>query len=139
MTYLVVVGVDGSRHSNAALRWATGQAAALDGEVKAVFAWQMPFVSVPGAFDRAEIEAAAKKFVAATVAEVMPSPPVSVAPIVAEGDPAEALAAASGDADLLVLGVRGRSPFVGLVLGAVSQRCAAIAPCPVVVVKPERT
>jgi nucleotide-binding universal stress UspA family protein len=35
----------------------------------------------------------------------------------------------------LVLGIRGRSPFAGLVLGAVSQSVAANAHCPVVLVK----
>ena len=55
--------------------------------------------------------------------------------MVAEGDPAEALLIASQGASLLVPGTRGRSPFAGLVLGSVSQRCAAAARCPVVLVK----
>ena len=63
---------------------------------------------------------------------------VPVIPVVAEGDPSEVLDVASRDADLVVVGVRGRSPFVGLVLGAVSQRVAATAACPVVLVKPAR-
>jgi nucleotide-binding universal stress UspA family protein len=54
---------------------------------------------------------------------------------VAEGDPAEALITASKDADLLVLGTRGRSPLAGLLLGSVSQLCAAAASCPVVLIK----
>lgn len=33
------------------------------------------------------------------------------------------------------LGIRGRSPFAGLVLGSVSQRCVAAARCPVVLIK----
>lgn len=37
--------------------------------------------------------------------------------------------------DLLVLGIRGRSPFAGLLLGSVSQGAAATASCPVVLVK----
>jgi nucleotide-binding universal stress UspA family protein len=36
---------------------------------------------------------------------------------------------------MLVLGIRGRSPFAGLMLGSVSQQCAASAQCPVVLVK----
>jgi nucleotide-binding universal stress UspA family protein len=36
-----------------------------------------------------------------------------------------------------VVGTRGRSEFVGLLLGSVSQRCAERAPCPVVVVPPQ--
>jgi nucleotide-binding universal stress UspA family protein len=42
---------------------------------------------------------------------------------------------ASKDADQLVIGTRGRSPFMGAVLGAVSLRCAAAASCPVTLVK----
>jgi nucleotide-binding universal stress UspA family protein len=138
MTSLIVVGVDGSAHSDAALRWSVSTAEALGGEVRAVFAWQLPFVSIPGAFDANELEDAAKEFVRARIAEVVPSVSIPIITYVAEGDPAEVLDAAAQDADLLVVGVRGRSPFVGLVLGAVSQRVAATAPCPVVLVKPPR-
>jgi len=55
--------------------------------------------------------------------------------LVAEGDPIETLVTAADDVDLLVLATRGRSPFAGLLLGSVSQACAAHASCPVVLVK----
>jgi nucleotide-binding universal stress UspA family protein len=42
---------------------------------------------------------------------------------------------ASEDADLLVPGTRVRSPWAGLLLGSVSQRCVAGAACPVVLIK----
>ena len=135
MSYRIVVGVDGSRHGNAALRWALGEAGARGGEVTAVFSWQLPFLSVPGAFDREELEKAGKDFLIEVVSAVDPSPRVPVRTLVAEGDPAESLIAASTGADLLVVGIRGRSPFAGLLLGSVSQRCAAGASCPVVLVK----
>src|SRR5216683_6384517 len=48
------------------------------------------------------------------VSAVAPSPPVPLHTLVAEGDPAESLLLASQDADLLVLGTRGRSPFAGM-------------------------
>jgi nucleotide-binding universal stress UspA family protein len=99
MTYQIVAGVDGSKHSRAALLWALDEAQCHSGEVTALFAWQVPFLSFPGAFDREELEQASK------------------------------------EADLLVLGIRGRSPFAGLLLGSVSQGAAATASCPVVLVK----
>jgi nucleotide-binding universal stress UspA family protein len=135
MTYQVVVGIDGSAHSDAALRWALDQAETRGGQVTAVFAWQQPFVSIPGAFDRAELEQAAKDFLIEKVSAVAPSPKVPLLPLVAEGDPAESLVLAASDADLLVVGTRGRSPFMGGVLGAVSLRCAAGAKCPVTLIK----
>lgn len=136
MTYNVVVGIDGSAHGDAALRWALAEAEAHDdGRVTAVFSWQLPFVGFPGAFDKAELEQAAKDFLIERVSAVVPSPKVPLTPLVAEGDPAEALVAASREADLLVVGTRGRSPFMGAVLGAVSLRCATAATCPVTLVK----
>ena len=101
----------------------------------AVLAWQVPFLSFPGAFTKDELEQAAKNFLIETVSAVAPSPPVPLRPLVAEGDPAEALVVASRDADHLVVGSRGRSPFMGSVLGAVSLRCASAASCPVTLVK----
>lgn len=135
MTYKIVVGIDGSKHSAAALRWALAQAEAHQGQVTAVLAWQVPFLSFPGAFDKDELEQAAKNFLIETVSAVAPSPKVPLVPLVAEGDAAEALVAASRDADHLVVGSRGRSPFLGSVLGAVSLRCAAAASCPVTLIK----
>jgi nucleotide-binding universal stress UspA family protein len=136
MTYNVVVGIDGSAHSDAALRFALAEAEAHeDGRVTAVFSWQLPFVGFPGAFDKAEVEQSAKDFLVERVSAVEPSPRVPLTPLVAQGDPAEALVAAAKGADLLVVGTRGRSAFVGAVLGSVSLRCATAAPCPVTLVK----
>jgi nucleotide-binding universal stress UspA family protein len=132
----VVVGIDGSAHGDAALRWALAEAEAHDdGRVTVVFSWQLPFVGIPGAFDRAQLEQSAKDFLIARVSAVVPSPRVPLTPLVAEGDPAEALVAAAKEADHLVVGTRGRSPFMGTVLGAVGLRCAAAATCPVTLIK----
>jgi nucleotide-binding universal stress UspA family protein len=135
MTYRIVVGIDGSPHSDEALRWAIQVAEARDGEVTAVFAWQLPFLSFPGAFDKDELERASKEFIVENVSRVVKTPPVPLLTVVAEGDPAAALIEASKGANLLVVGTRGRSPWAGLLLGSVSQRCAAGAPVPVVLVK----
>jgi nucleotide-binding universal stress UspA family protein len=130
----IVVGVDGSAWSRAALEWALREAEAKGADVTAIFAWQVPFLSFPGAFDHDRLEKAAKDYLIEVTSAVAPSPKVPLWTIVAEGDPTESLITASNDADLLVLGTRGRSRFIGLLLGSVSQGCAANAACPVVLV-----
>jgi nucleotide-binding universal stress UspA family protein len=138
MAYKAVVGVDGSPHSEAALRWALADAQTHDGQVTALFVWQVPFSSFPGLYDREALEKASKEFLIERVSAVAPKPPVPLLPVVAEGDAAEALVIASEDADLLVLGTRGRSPLRGLLVGSVSLQCAAAARCPVVLIKEGR-
>ncbi len=136
MSYQLVVGIDGSPHAVAALRWAVNDATEhRDGAVTAVLAWQEPFVSIPGAFDRDELEQGYKALIVKTVSEAAPSPAVPLTSLVAEGDPVESLIQAAKDADLLVLGTRGRSRFRGLMLGSVAAACAASSPCPVVLVR----
>lgn len=131
----IVVGVDGSEHATAALRWALKHAEMLHASVEAIYAWQFPLLSLPGAFTRDDMETAAKQFLLDAVSEVEPPPTVELQFTVAEGDPRSTLIAMADDAILLVLGTRGRSPFTGLLLGSVSQACAATARCPVVIVK----
>ena len=136
MTYRIVVGVDGSEHSNAALRWALAEAEAhADSVVTAVLSWQVPFLSFPGGFDREELEKAYKAFLIETVSAIAPKPAIPLETLVAEGDPTESMVEASRGAHLLVLGIRGRSAFAGLLLGSVSQGAATSAHCPVVLVK----
>jgi nucleotide-binding universal stress UspA family protein len=132
--YRIVVGVDGSPPSQAALGWALAEAAARGGEVVAVFAWQVPFMSFPGAFDRDELERAARQFLTETVSRVAPAPLVPLWPLVAEGDPAASLAEASKGASLLVLGSRSRSRLAGLLRGSVTRRCVKASACPYVLV-----
>jgi nucleotide-binding universal stress UspA family protein len=135
MTYRIVVGVDGSEHGNAALRWALDEALAHEAEIVAVFAWQMPFIGIPGAFDREEMERMCKRFVEEAVASIVPEPRVPITRMVAEGDVSASLITAAKAADMLVLGSRGRGGFAGLKLGSVSQECAQHAACPVVIIK----
>jgi nucleotide-binding universal stress UspA family protein len=71
---------------------------------------------------------------AIAAAELPPEGDVHVNPLAVMGDPAWALSDLSRDADLLVVGSRGRGGFTGLLLGSVSQRCAERSACPIVIV-----
>jgi nucleotide-binding universal stress UspA family protein len=133
MSHQIVVGVDGSPHSIAALRWALEEAAERSDEVTAVLCWQLP--SVPGAFDRDELERGYQELLVSTVSRAAPAPRVSLRTLTTQADPVQGLVTAAKDARLLVLGARSRSPVAGLMLGSVSQACAAAAACPVVLVK----
>ena len=101
----------------------------------AVFAWQLPFVGIPGAFDRDEMERLCKNFVDDAVAAVVPAARVPITKLVAQGDVSASLIEAARNADMLVLGSRGRGGFAGLKLGSVSQECVQHAVCPVVIIK----
>lgn len=62
-------------------------------------------------------------------------PRVRVNPRVLPGAPGQVLAGASREAQLLVVGSRGRGGFHGLILGSVSQHVLHRARCPVAVVR----
>jgi nucleotide-binding universal stress UspA family protein len=55
------------------------------------------------------------------------------------GHPARVLVDAAADADLLVVGSRGRGGFTGTLLGSVSQHAIAHGACPVVVAREPAT
>jgi nucleotide-binding universal stress UspA family protein len=137
----IVVGIDGSDASKAALRWAVEDARARGAEVVALHAYEVPVptldaapatpVDLPGLI--AEAQDDAQQFVTTVVDEVVGnSVSVDVAPIAVEEEPAKALLDASRDADLLVVGSHGHG-LSGLFLGSVSLECAQHAACPVLI------
>jgi len=132
----IVVGVDGSASSVAALHWAQRVGAALGCEIDAVAAWEYPmnYGLAGGVIDwRPDIDATT--VLADTVSTAFgSSPPAGLRSVVTEGQPAGVLIAAGAGAEMLVVGSRGRGGFSGLLLGSVSTHCAEHARCPVVVV-----
>jgi nucleotide-binding universal stress UspA family protein len=138
----IVVGVDGSASSLAALRWAIHQAEVTDGTVHAIVAWRLP-VSMTGygfapvaMSDCSDTEQIAKRALDEAVSKVVApggGPPVRSQ--VVQGFPAQVLLNASVGADLLVLGSRGHGGFSGALLGSVGQHCVRHAPCPVVIIR----
>jgi len=95
----------------------------------------MPATDYVGQMD-AERNAALAELEAA-VAEVFPDgAPAGVETKLLEGDAEDALVRESADAELLVVGSRGRSGITSALLGSVSRHVVSHARCPVVVVKP---
>ncbi|MEV4729975.1 universal stress protein [Saccharopolyspora sp. NPDC049426] len=136
--YTIVVGVDGSPPSVAALRWAAWHAAQTDGQIVAVMAWDQPLIynwQVPESDD---IARRAATRLSETVAEVVTeNSEVAVRNEVASGHPASALLDAAEDvgADLIAVGHRGHGGFTEALLGSVSQHVMHHAHCPVIVVR----
>ncbi|RFU84556.1 universal stress protein [Streptomyces triticagri] len=136
----VVVGVDGSSSSYAAVRWAVRQAELIGGAVDVVYAWDTPSAvgwAGPAVDPTFDLEQAREQFAAELRAALADPPPVEVREHLVEGDPSDVLIRAAEDAELLVVGRRGRGAFTRALLGSVSQRCAQHASCPVVVVRPD--
>jgi nucleotide-binding universal stress UspA family protein len=138
----LVVGVDGSACSRAALRWALCQARLVGAVVEAVTAWEYPvsYWLVPAAADARFPEVHARQTLAESVDDVVADvgTAVRVEQRVVHGHPARVLLDAARYAELLVVGSRGRGGFAGTTLGSVSDRCTHLAPCPVVVVRGDR-
>lgn len=131
----IVVGVDGSGTSRAALRWAIRQAKLTGASVDAVAGWRYPssygWAPSPGPLDLA---GDAKNVLIAALNEVSGlEPDVLVRPVVAEGHAAEVLLRAASGADLLVVGSRGHGGFASALIGSVSMHCVLHAQCPVLV------
>ncbi|HEY1918596.1 MAG TPA: universal stress protein [Streptosporangiaceae bacterium] len=138
---LVVVGVDGSRQSIAALHWAARYAAASGAAVRAVLAWHYPTaagqppVGVAPAPIRHESEAAMQTVLDDAVREAFPGGGAEVETRLLYGHPSQALIEQSKEADLLVVGNSGHGAFTGMLVGSVSIHCVTGAFCPVTVVR----
>jgi len=136
-TRRIVVGVDDSRGARAALGWALDEARRHGAQVVLLHAYLLEVAWIDKAdIERwSETERQAAESALSQIAEKLQVPAgVELAVRVVEGNPVNVLIDASRDADLLVVGSRGRGGLTGLLLGSVSQRCVERAHCPVVVV-----
>lgn len=136
----IVVGVDGSRSSKAALRWAIRQASITDMDVEAIAAWTIPtyygYSLFADGVQADDIAGPARRMIIKTIDEVGGADAEGkITSAVIHGDAAQVLVDASARAALLVLGNRGHSVLAEALLGSVSQRCVHHATCPVVIVQ----
>lgn len=137
---LIVVGVDGSPGSDAALGWAIEEAAIRKAKVRAVYAWGYPAIAGPEGsvvyLDPVTLAGDARtrldEILRTALGDCASGEHFERAAV--EGGAANALIDQSRAADLLVVGARGHGGFFGLLLGSVSNQVVHHAVCPVVVV-----
>ncbi|WP_214369161.1 universal stress protein [Pseudonocardia sp. H11422] len=136
----VVVGIDGSPISEAALAFAYEAAARRRVPLVAVHTWRDLLVDpvMAPAMDWEAIATDEHKLLAERLAGWSEKyPDVPVRRVVTRDRPAHALIEQSAHAQLVVVGSRGRGGFAGLLLGSVSHALLHHAECPVAVVRPD--
>jgi nucleotide-binding universal stress UspA family protein len=137
----IVVGIDPSENAARAAFWAAREAAEASLPLHLVHALELPSASgtafEPPGYAKGRLADGEKLLnrVAATIRSEYPA--VAVTTEISELGPAETLMALSRNAHLVVSGTRGHGGFAGMLLGSVSQRLAAHADCPVVIVRGE--
>lgn len=138
----MIVGVDGSDGAQNALLWALDKSSLL-GEVTPVMVFEpsmfpeamtKPFRSEAGSSPSAS---EAQLLAALESAGLGADTELAARGRVIEGHPGTQLIDSARDADLLVVGTRGRSSVMSTVLGSVSAYCAGRAPVPVAVIPEE--
>ncbi|MCL8017398.1 universal stress protein [Streptomyces sp. AS02] len=141
VTLSVTVGLDGSRESRAAAEWAAREAQLLGLPLKLVHVW----VPVPAPMAQAPLLGAEtqqhwSERVPREAAEGIRvrHPGLDVITEQLSGRPADMLADAAQDAELLVLGSRGLSGFGGFMLGSVGLAVVAHTERPVVLVRADQ-
>ncbi|GHE05039.1 universal stress protein [Streptomyces alanosinicus] len=137
----VVVGVDGSSSSYAALRWAVHYAGLVGATVDAVAVWELPGLygwSAP-AVDMDVDEEETRQRMHKELTDVLGADAAgTVRSLVVHGNAADVLLRAAEGAEVLVVGGRGRGGFAAALLGSVSQHVAQHASCPVVIVRAQK-
>lgn len=132
----VLVGFDGSEHAVRALHWSAIEALARGVPLTVVSAFTVPRLiagDVPYDSDESLARRVAEEVVE-KAREQLKDYPGDVSFHIDDGDAAGVLVARSREAEIAVVGARGRGGFVGRMLGSVSSALPAHANCPTVVV-----
>lgn len=137
----VVVGVDGSPGSTAAVGYAFEAAARWEVPLRAVHTWHSISVDEASARRGADggwaiLQIDEERLLAESLAGWSEKyPDVVVQRFVPLDKPARALLEHANRAQLVVVGARGRGGFTGLLLGSTSQHLVQHSPCPVVIAR----
>jgi nucleotide-binding universal stress UspA family protein len=145
LSNIVLVGVDGSPESGAALKYAVAEADRRGARLRVVSTY-FPEYAVHGRTHpltasepaiEVDVEAQTRRMVEEALAGDAVTPAVEI--VVAAGPAPGVLIDKSREVDVLVLGHRGRGGFASMLLGSVSLQCVLHAHCPVIVVRPTGT
>jgi nucleotide-binding universal stress UspA family protein len=136
----ILVGIDGSAHSQRALEWAAKEAALRHTSLTVLTVHQAVRGFWGGtlhyAGDEDLVEKGRKAAQAETdklVASLGDARPASVTVTATQGIPAEEILNAGADADMIVLGSRGGGGFARMLLGSVTSNVAEHAKVPVMI------
>jgi nucleotide-binding universal stress UspA family protein len=137
----IVVGIDGSGHSQRALEWAMREAALRQLPLTVVTVHQTAVNYLGSTVSYAEdtplterTRKAAQQEADGVLDRLGGSVPPQVTIQAVSGTPAEELLSAAKDADLLVVGSRGAGGFARLAMGSVSSQVTHHAHCPVAII-----
>jgi nucleotide-binding universal stress UspA family protein len=133
----VVVGIDDSPVARAVLSRAMNQARWRGTDLHVVHVFHLPMVYTEAAINWSEVAEAQRTSVWAAVAEELEVEDVRIERVDLEGYPPDVLVdyASQVEAELLVVGTRGRGEIASLILGSTSHRAIHLATCDVLVVK----
>jgi nucleotide-binding universal stress UspA family protein len=140
----IIVGVDGSGHSQRALEWAMNEAVmrheplivlTVHDAVAGYFGAAAVYADDPAQTDQAR--EAAQQETDKVLAGLAGPRPESITVRAVHGFPADELINAGRDADMIVLGSRGVGGFARLLMGSVASQVSQHAHCPVLIVPPE--
>lgn len=137
----VVVGVDGSRAGELALRWGFETASARSATLSVVHAWHDLVVGELWTTAQADevwesVRADEQRLLSEMLAGWRSDyPDVPVQEHISYGKPTKVLLEQAQRARLMVVGARGRGGLAGLLLGSTSQTLLHHAPCPVIVAR----
>ncbi len=141
VTSKIILGVDGSLHSERAVRWCAAHAPALGAEVVVVHAIDVPVSLAMGPYYAyPELTPEQREALGDDVAREWCKPladaGVSYRVVVMEGSPAAAIiqTAHNEQAELVVAGRRGRGGFAELLLGSTSHQLSHHLDRPLVIV-----
>lgn len=139
-TEVILVGVDGSTESIAAVKWATDRALRTGGRVHVLCTYALASYSAAAldggyaVLDDEALKRGAQQVVEEAVATAKERGLGKVTSSIEPGDPAGVLVEMSREVDLVVVGSRGGGSFADRLLGTVSSALPAHAKCPVVIV-----